>query len=252
MSPSALGKLAGYTERQVQKWCAMGLPCRKVPRGKRIDTLIDRDAGLAWIKGNATGIPGAHGGKRVGSGRRAGALRSAQRAVRQPEPSPAEAATSPSPRPGEGAPPRRLVPPRTLEAASFKITPGAVEPGEPDDEAEGPYVPPTPAALRKLTAIEVKQHLDIEKILSERVARGEKEGTLIAVGDARKEWTDACTAAARVLQKLRDSLASRIVTDLGLASDKAPRLRQVIEQETSHVLRAMRTKTFGPDDEEAD
>ena len=69
---------------------------------------------------------------------------------------------------------------------------------------------------------------------------------------ATEIWRVACTAAARVLQKLRDSLASRIVTDLGLASDKAPRLRQVIEQETSHVLRAMRTKTFGPDDEEGD
>lgn len=108
-------------------------------------------------------------------------------------------------------------------------------------------MPPTPESLLELTPIEVKQRLDIEKILSERVTRGEKEGTLISVEDARKEWTDACTAVARVLGKMRDTLTSRLITDLGLPSDRSPRLRIVIEQEAAHVLRALRTASFGPD-----
>ena len=254
VSPAQLAKLTGYTERQVQKWCLMGLPHRTQRNGKRADKLINRDTGLAWIKGNATGIPGAHGGKRPGSGKKKVQGHSGtRRGVQAPARSDIAAPAAPPPvtsAPAAPSPPRRLTPPKNLEAASF------LPPGHPDErKAEdpptepAPFAPLTPQALRQLTPVEVKQHLDIEKILSERVARGEKEGTLISVEDARKEWSDACTAAARVLGKMRDTLASRLITDLGLPTERAPRLRQVIQQEAAHVLRAMRTASLGPDED---
>lgn len=255
VSAAELARLAGYSKMQVSKWGPMGLSKlgRVVLQGTQKRILYRRDEALAWIKGNATGVPGAHGGKRAGGGRKPGAKVSRFQGDEGKATNPRHLDTS-APDTSSGATstpvppsPRRLTPPRHVEP----VAPPPSTPGHLGTSTPAPAAPLTREELRDLTPIEVKQHLDIEKILSERIARGEKERTLISVEAARKEWSDACTAAARVLGKLRDTLAARLITDLGLASSKAPRLRQVIDQETVHVLRAMRTASFGPEDDDA-
>lgn len=257
----ALASEFGCSEQSLRKWCKLGLPHRVETKGSIKTLYFEPDKARQWIKGSAVGIqPGMHGGKRAGGGRKKKGSPKSGAKVSRCQGDEGKASGSP-PRhldtshlpPATSAPappaPRRLTPPRNIEAASF-LPPGHPDQHKGETQRETPaFTPLTPQQLRDLTPIEVKQHLDIEKILSERVARGEKEGTLIGVEDARKEWSDACTAAARVLGKMRDTLASRIITDLGLPTERAPRLRQVIQQEAAHVLRALRTASFGPDED---
>jgi len=237
VSPRILGEKSGYTERQVQKWCRMGLPCRKVPNGKRTDTLIDLALGLAWIKANATGIPGAHGGKRGGAGRRP----RRKDAKAQPPADQKTAAASTIGAVIEPAkPPRRLVPPRPIEAASF--APGAAKDQEdpPAKLWEEMTQPEKLAYLQTKTAVEVKQFLDSQKILTEELARQEKERTLISVEEAKEIWTDICSTAANQLDAKRELIASRLLTELGLPSNVKARIKTIVEQEHAEFITTLR------------
>ena len=248
VSPLELAKLAGYTKQQVLKWCAMGMPHRSTGNGKAKRITIDRAAGLLWIKGNAVGIAGGHGGKRSGSGRRG-----REHAKKKPESGESKASgtrhqasvSEPSaqcPVPSASAAPRRLTPPRNLERESFGLRSQAEQ--HPAEAEHKPWDQLTQQEkldrLQAKTAVEVKQFLDSQKILTEELTRKERERLLISVDEARKAWTEFLTAAARSLTHQRNALAQALISENGLPATLLDRFKLRIEKENQKVITAMR------------
>lgn len=259
-----LAELSGYSPQRIGQWRKMGMDHVPGSGAGGKGWLYPRAAALKWIKGNATGIPGAHGGKRSRAGRAkagteevrpASAQGSAPGLGERQSARPHGLKVNPEKQGGGVSPlpplkPRSSVPSRRLEAASFVPPggPGGPQPAE-DEPKEKPYIPPTPAALRLLTPVEVKMHLDIEKILTERLGRAEKERMLLSVEAAKREWSDACTAIARGLAQQRDTMSSAIVAEAGFPVDRMPRLRLIIERGMREIVKMMRTSSFGPDED---
>lgn len=250
VSAAELARLAGYSKMQVTKWGPMGLSKlgRVIHHGTHKRILYRRDEALAWIKGNATGLPVGRGGKRVGSGRKKGRP-SAIGPRQSAKPSTPEHLDTSTPAPAP--PPRRLTPPLGLERESFGLRSHAPAGDAPKQETASlkhwdemsqqeklEYLSPT--RDNALTQVQVKQILDAQKVLTEELARKEKERTLISVEEAKKAWTEFLTAAARSLVHQRNALAQALISENGLPVTLLDRFKIRIEQENQKVITAMR------------
>lgn len=247
ISTAALAELAGCTPQTLRHYAAMGCPHQR----DKTRLLFPREAALEWIAGSAVGrLPGAHGGGRPGGGRKSKSDRAKSENQNRASGIGHPAADgNPTVREGVSGgaapPPRRLVPSAAVERATFRA-PGDPR-GDEDDsrEEEQHYTPPTPAQLAQMLPVAVKQHLDIEKLMTERIERGKLEGSLVDRDEARREFLDAATALGRTLLRQRSTLTARLLSELGLPQHLQQRMAQIVEAEMRQAMLQLATARFG-------